>query len=224
MVNKTFNLYCDESTHLEHDNQPYMIVAYVSSAYNQLKIHSKILRDIKIKHYFKGELKWTGVSGSMYPLYSELINYFFATDLQFRAVIVDKKQINCDRYEYTYDDFYYRMYYQLLHHKIEDPNKYNIYLDIKETKGGKKINKLSKILNSKTECIRNMQFIRSHESELLQLNDFLIGAINYYLRAENKVLAKNKIIEKLKVQSKTSLQRSTPKNEDKFNLFFIDLK
>ena len=27
---KTYNIYCDESTHLENDGQPYMIYGYVS--------------------------------------------------------------------------------------------------------------------------------------------------------------------------------------------------
>jgi len=224
MKKKTFNLYSDESTHLANDGLPYMLVSYIGSAYNQVKIHSQYIRQIKRKHFFKGELKWTGVSGSMYPFYSEILNYFFATDLQFRAVIVEKSQIDCEKYGYTYNDFYFRMYYQLFYHKLDEKNKYNIYIDIKDTVGGRKINKLYEILNSKSTCIKNMQFIRSHESELLQLADLLMGAINYFLRGENKVTAKNKIIEKIKQQSKSNLKWSTPKYEDKFNLFFIDLE
>lgn len=224
MQQKTFNLYCDESTHLENDGMPYMLVAYVSSAINQVKIHSQNIRQIKLKHFFKGEIKWTGVSGAMYPFYSEIINYFFATDLQFRAVIIEKAQIDCNKFGFTYNDFYFRMYYQLLHHKLEAENKYNIYLDIKDTNSGKKLNKLNEILNCKTDKNRHLQFIRSHESELLQITDLFMGAINYYLRKENKVTVKNKIIEKLKQQSKSNLQWSTPKHEEKFNLFFIELK
>ena len=33
---KTFNIYCDESTHLPHDRHPYMVLGYVSIAYNQM--------------------------------------------------------------------------------------------------------------------------------------------------------------------------------------------
>lgn len=32
MTEKTFNIYCDESTHLEHDGYPYMLYGYVSIA------------------------------------------------------------------------------------------------------------------------------------------------------------------------------------------------
>ena len=41
--------------------------------------------------------------------YLDLIDYFFATDLQFRAIIVDKSQINNEEHEQTYDTFYYKM-------------------------------------------------------------------------------------------------------------------
>lgn len=33
---KTYNIYCDESTHLENDGQPYMIYGYVSIPYNEM--------------------------------------------------------------------------------------------------------------------------------------------------------------------------------------------
>ena len=36
MAEKTFNIYCDESTHLIRDNHPYMIYGYVSIASNQI--------------------------------------------------------------------------------------------------------------------------------------------------------------------------------------------
>ena len=32
MANKTFNIYCDESCHLEHDHKPYMLLGNISCA------------------------------------------------------------------------------------------------------------------------------------------------------------------------------------------------
>jgi hypothetical protein len=220
---KTFNFYCDESTHLPKDGMPYMMLAYVSTAYNQLQQHKDFLKYLKTKHQVKGELKWTSVSGGGYPYYADLIDYFFSTDLNFRSVIVNKKHIDESRKGFTYNHFYFRMYYQLLHHKINLDYTYNIYLDIKDTVSHKKLAKLNKILRYNAS-IRNFQFIRSHESSLMQLTDLLMGAINYRLRGKNKVQAKNKLIQKIETHCKISLSQSTPKNEDKFNLFHIDLK
>lgn len=223
MINKTFNFYCDESTHLENDNMPYMLIAYVSSAYNQLKQHKGYISFLKKKHNFKGEIKWSNVSDSKYVFYSELIDYFFSTDLNFRAIVVDKTQINNNLDGFTYNDFYFKMYYQLLHHKINMSFNYNIYLDIKDTISNKKLKRLNEIL-SYNAAIRNVQFIHSYEVSLLQVTDLITGAINYKLRGLNKVTAKNKLIEKIEYHSKIPLTKSTPKGANKFNLFFIDLK
>lgn len=222
--NKTFNFYCDESCHLENDKMPYMIIAYISCSYNQVKLHSENIRALKIKHFLKGETKWSALSKSQYPFYSDLIDYFFATDLQFRAIVIEKSQIKHKDFEQSHDQFYDKMYFQLLSKKIFPENNYNIYLDIKDTHSYKKAVSLKEFLNRNFIAVRNLQIIRSHESELMQLTDVLMGAIGYYLRGEKKVIAKNRIIEKIQGHSKLPLTHSTPKDSSKFNLFFIDLK
>ena len=222
-MSKTFNFYCDESTHLQNDGMPYMMIAYVSSAFNQLKHHKEGIRAIKAKHKIKGEIKWSNVSGGAYPFYADLIDYFFSTDLNFRSIIVDKSQVDESREGFTYDEFYFRMYYQLIHHKINMGYHYNIYLDIKDTKSHKKLYKLKEVLKYNAS-IRNCQFIRSHESYIMQMTDLIMGAINYKLRGENKMEAKNKLIQKIESHCKVPFNQSTPKSADKFNLFFIELK
>jgi len=221
---KTFNMYCDESTHLENDGMPFMLIGYVSSAWNQVKIHTQHIMMLREEHRYKGEIKWSKLSESNYPFYADLVEYFFATDLNFRAVIVNKSQIDNSRENFTYNDFYFRMYYQLLHHKIDMEHTYNIYLDVKDTCSYKKINTLKKILNYNYGNIRNLQFIRSHESVLLQLADVLMGALNYNLRKELVVTAKIKLLNKIEHHINRPLDYSTPKSANKFNLFFIELK
>lgn len=222
-MSKTFNIYCDESTHLLNDGMPFMIIAYVSTGYNQLKQHNEHIKMLKAKHKFKGEIKWTSVSKSQYPFYAEIIEYFFATDIRFRAVIVKKSQIDETRENFKYSDFYFQMYYQLLHHKINPEYIHNIYLDIKDTCSQGKLHKLSDILNL-SNSIRHIQFIKSHESYLMQLTDLIMGAINYHLRGLDTVTAKTSLIKKIESHAKIELTQSTPKSAEKFNLFFIELK
>ena len=223
-MKKTYNFYCDESTHIENDGKPYMLLSYVSTPYTQLKLHNKRIRDLKKQHYFKGELKWGALSKSQYPFYNELIEYFFATDLQFRAIVIDKEQLRHSDFNQTHDDFYDKMYYQLLSKKIEPNNSYNIYVDIKDTHSYSKAKSLKKYLERDYHNIRNLQVIQSYESELMQVADVLMGAINYKVRGLNKVTSKIKIIEKIERLSGKTLSKSTPSFETKFNLFFIDLK
>lgn len=200
-----------------------MLLSYVSSAYNQLEDHKVYLKGLREKHGVKGEVKWNSVSDSQYPYYSDIINYFFSTDLNFRAIIVSKEQINEKRDGFHYDDFYFKMYYQLIHHKINMGYNYNIYFDVKDTVSGQKLSKLKEVLKWNA-AIRNFQFIRSYESPLMQMADLLMGAINYKLRGFNKVTAKNKLIKKIEDKTKLPLTYTTPKKADKFNLFFIELK
>ena len=223
-MSKTFNFYCDESCHLENDNMPFMLIGYVSCAYNQVKLHSDNIRQLKAKHHVFYETKWSGLSKSAYPLYNDLIDYFFATDLQYRAIVIDKNQLNHEAFQQNHDDFYYKMYFQLLSKKLYPECNYNIYLDIKDTRSAKKVNGLKKFLNANYVTVRNLQNIRSHESELMQLTDIITGALSYHLRGLNTVIAKNKIIEKIQQHSNHKLSHSTDKDQPKFNLFFIDLK
>lgn len=222
MASKTFNLYCDESCHLENDHQKYMLLSYVSCAYHQVKLHTQQVDSIKKKHNFYGEIKWSNVSNSQYEFYKELIDYFFATDLRFRAIVIDKSRINNGTFKQDFDTFYYKMYYYLLNHNIKSNFAYNVYLDIKDDLSAYKVEKLKDILNTKYGVFRNIQNIRSHESMLLQITDVLMGALSYNLNHPPKVAAKVKLIDKIKYHTGQSLQQTSYDKE--FNLFFIELR
>lgn len=225
---KTYNIYCDESTHLVYDGHPFMLLGYTSVAYPQIRIAKNEIKAIKAKYNYTEELKWTNVHDATYKVYAELIDWFFMNDLEFRAVVVDKSQIDESRAEYTFNDFYFRMYFQLLHTKVDFQNTYNIYMDIKDTCSSEKLEVLKRIM-SYNSSINNLQFIRSHESVFIQLADVIIGAINYNLRIERndvmgRVTAKRRLIDKIKKHSNISLNSTTPLSRKKFNLFFISLK
>ena len=227
-MSKTFNLYCDESTHLIHDGHPYMLLSYISIAYPQIRLAKEEIKAIKRKFNYTEELKWTNVHSATYKVYAELVDWFFMNDLEFRAVVVDKSQIKKKRADYSFNDFYFRMYFQLLHTKVDFQNRYNVFLDIKDTCSGEKLEKMKKIM-SYNSSIGTLQFIPSRESVFIQLADVLMGAINYNLRIQKgdvkgNVIAKLKLIEKIKRHSNISLNTTTPLSRNKFNLFFITLK
>lgn len=229
MTTKTYNIYCDESTHLPRDKRPYMLMGFVGVPYPFTNDAKNAINDIKRKYGFKGELKWTNICKKTEPMYAELIEYFFRSNLKFRAVVIKKSEIDENRPEYTFNDFYFRMYYQLLHIPLMGKdNAYNVYFDIKDTCSHLKLKKLKECLQCNSS-IRHFQFIRSHESQLMQLADVLMGAINYNLRvSENDIPgcsdSKNSIVRAVKQYSNISLEKSTYPSEEKFNLFFIKLR
>lgn len=79
MTEKTFNIYCDESTHLEHDCHPYMLYGYVSIASNQIKICKEQIKAIKEKYDYTDELKWINIHDKTFQVYRELVESFFMT-------------------------------------------------------------------------------------------------------------------------------------------------
>ncbi|TXD48674.1 DUF3800 domain-containing protein [Polaribacter sp. IC073] len=222
-MSKTFNIYCDESCHIENDHKKFMFLGSVSSAYNQVKLHTENINDLKKKHNFYAEIKWSKVSKSKLRFYLDLVDYFFATDLQFRTVGVEKAKINNDSFNQDYDDFYYKMYYYLLNHNLSSLYNYNVYLDIKDTLSAYKVNKLKDILNTKFGVFRNVQNIRSHESIIMQMADFLMGAISYLHNDEHqKNKAKVQIIKKIQQHCNEDLSKTN--YSKKMNLFFIELR
>jgi len=221
-MSKTFNIYCDESCHIENDHKKYMFLGSVSVSYNQVKLHTKYINELKNKHNFYAEIKWSKVSKSKLRFYLDLVDYFFATDIKFRTVGVEKSKINNGAFNQTYDDFYYKMYYYLLNHNLSSLYNYNVYLDIKDTLSAYKVNKLKDILNTKFGVFRNVQNIRSHESILMQMADFLMGALSYLHNDDKKEnRAKVQIIRKIQQHCNEDLSKTNYSN--KLNLFFIEL-
>ncbi|MGL4363611.1 MAG: DUF3800 domain-containing protein, partial [Bacteroidales bacterium] len=199
-MSKTFNIYCDESCHLENDHKAFMFLGSVSCAYPQVERHTKRIDELKKAHNFYAEIKWTKVSQSKLCFYLDLLDYFFDTDLKFRAIGIEKSKINNEEHNHqTFDEFYYKMYYKMLGYKVDTLSNYNVYLDIKDTLSACKVRKLREILNVQFDVFRTVQNIHSKESILMQLADFLMGALSYYNNnTEHKNVAKMQIIDRMK--------------------------
>ena len=139
--------------------------------------------------------------------------------------MVNKQNVRNDAFNQDFQAFYYKMYYQVIYHKLDLNSCYNIYLDIKDTLSAKKVRTLKDVLQIEFSSIRNVQNIRSDESLLMQMTDLIMGAISYHLNfPDGKVLAKKNLIDKIRKNTDLTLNHSTPRSQDKLNLFFIDLK
>jgi hypothetical protein len=223
-----YNIYCDESNHLESEAISPMLLGAVYIPKEKLKAANKRIREIKAKHGLTPgtEIKWTKISPKKVAFYLDAIDYFFDNDdLHFRAIIIDKKTLNHKGFKQTHDDFYYKMYFELLS-KILDPQfKYNIYIDIKDTQGIRKVKKLRDVLCNNMydfdgTIIQKIQQVHSREVEILQLTDVLIGALQFLNRNDVKSEAKRQIVERIKVRSGYDLQKSTLVREPKMNIFY----
>lgn len=226
-----YNIYCDESCHLPNDGATKMVLGSIWVDRNQVRKINEQIRAIKAQYGIHTEMKWVKISNAKKQAYFDLVDFFFdCAELHFRALIVDNKEaLNNDAFSQSHDEWYYKMYFQMLNNILYSNNDYNIYLDIKDTKSKSKIEKLSEVLSNShydfsRTMIKKMQVIQSHEVEIMQLVDVLIGALSYYARGFIGVEAKRKIIEQIKIRSGYSLDKSTPLREEKMNVFHLQLQ
>lgn len=227
-MSNIFNIYCDESCHLEHDRQKAMVLGGIWCPDEKKKRIARQLRELKVRYNLnpRFEIKWNKISTARVDFYLALVDFFFDNpDLHFRAFIIPNKgELRHEDFGQTHDEFYYKCYFRLLKTLLEPGASYNIYLDIKDTQGEAKVRKLHEYLcNSRydfdREIIKRVQQVRSHELELVALADLFIGALSYVHRGLHESSAKMAVIDRIRQRSGYQLLRSTLYRENKFNLF-----
>jgi Protein of unknown function (DUF3800) len=227
-MSETYNIYCDESCHLENDGQPAMVLGAIWCPLNKTREIAVRVREIKRKHGLSAtfEIKWTKVSPGKSRFYLDLLDYFFDDDdLHFRALVVpDKSKLGHHAFPgQDHDVWYYKMYFDMLKVILSPTDRYRIYLDIKDTRGAEKVRKLHDVLcnnlyDFSREIVERVQLVHSHEIEQLQLTDLLVGTISYVNRGLQANSGKLALVERMRNRSGYSLNRTTLLREDKVNL------
>jgi len=244
-MSELYNIYCDESCHLENDRQVVMVLGAVWCPARCVTEISMRLREIKLRHRVLSpddlrqprarqfEVKWTKVSDAKADLYQDWVDYFFDDDdLHFRGVVIDKSVLDHELHGQSHDQWYYKMLFTLLEPLIDPAQHYRVYLDIKDTWSERRRAKLERVLRNKNydfegRIIDRVQQMRSFESELIQMADLLIGAVGYHQRRRRGVLpsgagglnqAKLSVVDRIRRRSHKTLERSTWLRESKFNL------
>jgi hypothetical protein len=227
-MSELVNVYCDESCHLERDGQSAMVFGAVWCLADKRKEIADRIAEIRARHGMPAdfEFKWTKVGPAKLQMYMDLVDYFFDDDdLKFRCLVIpNKKVIDHTKFNQSHDDWYYKMYFNMLKTIFKPTDAYHIYLDIKDTRSEKKVRHLHDVLCNNAydfsrNVIRRVQQIRSHEVLHMQITDILIGAISYKARGMNSSKAKMELIDRIAKRSGYSLERSTLYREEKFNIF-----
>lgn len=229
-----FEVYCDESRpdllSSQHPPVRFLVIGSLwlqSDARQEFKdaIHS--LRD---KHKIGGEFKWQKVSPSRLDFYRELVDWFMnigSERFRFRCIAVEHEKVNLVKFHDNDQELgFYKFYYQMLHHWILDFNEYSIFCDFKQNRLRNRLHLLQNCLDysNLSSNVINVQAIRSEESVLIQLADVLTGAaaarLNCTLRQGS---SKAKVVEQLELAIGNKI-KPTVKNEQKYNIFKIDLQ
>lgn len=222
-------MYCDESGHLEHDQIKVMVIGGVAINNEFRKNAYSDIKRIKVKHGIPihREIKWIKVSKGELDYYKELIEYFINNEqLSFRAVVVpDKSKLDHARFNQTQDDFYYKVYYEMLKKILFKHDSIRVFIDIKDTNSSYKVKKLTRYLNNTYTSHQNdvgIEQIRSHENSLLQLADLLIGCVMYKNRELTSSNAKLELVKFLESKISSKLNTTSLYSELKFNLLVLD--
>ncbi len=227
-MSQTYNVYCDESCHLERDRQPVMVLGAVWCPLEKSREISVRIREIKASHGLPPgfETKWTKVSPAKQGFYVDLLDYFFDDDdLHFRALIVpDKAKLRHELHRQTHDTWYYKMYFDMLKAILDPHACYRIYIDVKDTRSAAKIAKLHDVLcnniyDFERRIIERVQTVRSDEVEPLQLTDLLVGIVSYVNRGLSSNSGKVALVERMRKRSGYDLTRTNLLRESKVNLF-----
>jgi hypothetical protein len=192
-------------------------------------VYKKEIHAMKEKHKIGPEFKWQKVSNSRLDFYLELVDWFCGKkeDLRFRCIGVDKAKVDLIHYHENDQELgFYKFYYQMLHHWISDFNEYSIFCDSKNNARRDRLHTLATcLINSNLSAtIKRVQSIRSHESVLIQMSDFLTGMAASRL---NNSLVVGSAREKILRHFEKNLGRKicgTNKGVSKFNVFLIDLQ
>lgn len=225
-MNKQIKIFCDESNHLYTDKSDLMVLGGISCPFEEVEFVNRYIKYLKHKHNANHELKWTKLNNNKKDFYIELLEFFFSSiNLKFNAqLIMNKSRLTHDIYnDGESDKFYYKMYYYVLNPFLQVGNNYNIFLDYKDTNGGKRIKKLKEVISNTFYGNIDTQFtiIHSHESQIMQLTDLLIGAIGYANRTDivHESIIKNSIISKIQLLSGITLTESASEWENKFRIY-----
>jgi len=225
----TYNIYCDESS-VDNPRANFMIIGALFVARDNTPNIKSEIKKLQNKHHIRGELKWVKASEKSLEFYRELFSYLSAlkpSNLFYRCIVVDKRLVDYKGYHNEDKELaFYKFYYQLLKHKLEKDKNYYIFLDFRPSRAKSRVRRLKRFLTFVCgNVIKHMQAYPSSDNVFIQITDVITGAIG---SSRNK-LVKSKIKEKLasiiaKSFKKQNLEFCSPFNEEKFNIFCIDLE
>lgn len=227
-----FDVYCDESRpDLLCSNKPqaeYLVLGSLWLESINRDAFKKEIHALRDKHKVGGEFKWQKVSPSRVDFYCELVEWFDrqGDNLRFRCIAVDHRRVELKLFHDGDQELgFYKFYYQMLHHWVLDCNEYEVFVDYKRNRQQDRLEVLRRCLANANllSQVHKVQAVRSEEAVLIQLVDVLTGMAAHRLNQQLKNgSAKTKVLSHCESLI-GHLIRPTPKGEEKFNVFMIEL-
>ena len=226
-------IYCDESRQelfwsRKRKGARYIVIGGVWMKKNDRPRIKEQIQTLRKQHKVHGEIKWKNVAPSKLDFYKALVDSFLQSQLRFRCILIDKNELDLVKFHRSDEELgFYKFYYQLLHHWIDDFTKYSVFVDLRTSGSPARLKELYDVLCNAnlTADIVQIQRLPSKQSNLIQLADFLVGAVGYSAHGRSEAEAKSAIVRMLENRlGRGQLSEHTWRSEEKFNVFRIQLQ
>lgn len=187
-----YHVYCDESRQTQ---DRYMVFGGIIIRASALSAFNQAMRLWRESHGMLAELKWAKVSDRKLGEYKSLVDLFFSLagkgTLHFRSVVFDTSQIDYRTFHESDRELgFYKFFYQFLLHAFgpyvtTDADRLVVFFDQRVTRY--RFSTLYVVLNRGirkkygrgVDAVRNIQAVVSHDCDVIQVADVLIGAVGY---------------------------------------------
>lgn len=229
-----FDIYCDEShpdvfRSKSDQKAKYLLIGGIwipTEIQRQVKLDFRTLRE---KHDAWHEIKWHKANPSRRGFYHDLIDLFMAygENMRFRCIAVEADKVDLVKFHEGDSELgFYKFYYQLIKHWIDDFNQYRIFCDLKTNRRPYRLRELRRALDHSnfTSIVESVQAVCSREVSLIQLTDFLLGLVSAKM---NRTYADGSLKAELVAYLEKHLGHKigpTSKTVKKLNVFKIDLQ
>jgi len=179
-----YNIYCDEaSTTVAR----YMLIGGLWVPWDIEPDVRAGLTEVRARHGLNAEMKWTKVSQRMLPAYQEFVDVFFGIgQVSFKCIVLDTHILDYRNYHKGDEELgFYKFYYQLVSRNLQPGNLYWLYTDERKNRKPYRLAVLKLTVNwwwkkrAGVEPLRNVEARRSHDEDLIQVADILLGALGY---------------------------------------------
>ncbi len=220
------SVFCDESWHTTY-GATHMTVGAIICPLPDVRPCAEAVRTLKAKHRLKPdfEVKWTKVSPAKEDFYMELVDLFLRLDhLRFSGATVETGPGSREGGRVSREGIHEALGRWLLSAVIRGPYRYRVYLDVNDTRGGARLQRLREAAAAGPSAsdrphVERIQQIRSRESGMMQMADVLTGALAYANRGLGGNAGKTAVVARLRDWLGTGmLTDASAAHDPKFNV------
>jgi hypothetical protein len=198
-----YDLYCDESG--TDKSNFYFGAIHCSRA--RANIFDKEIQNFRARTGLIHELKWTKVSKALLAAYTEFVDIFL--DDQYATFILSSisKGKHWRKLASSGDSRFLHAYFHFLEQAMWASARYAVFLDETSSKPYKFSSfhyalNLPDIVYKRQKKVHTFKLVSSHQSNLIQLVDVLLGALTAQSEATHKIALSSHVQERINTNTK----------------------